>query len=405
MTDPLNEQTVIDYVRQSSLMTTLFEGATSLQSTPITEGNVNLLFRVFSESAPSGKSVLIKQAMPYAWRYPDFKMPVDRQRIEQGVLEMEARYCPEQVPQIYLYDSEKHILAIEDLNQHLVMREGFMQQKRYPLVAEHLGLFMARTLFYTSDLYLSSSDKKAMVPQFINPVLCKVQEDLVFTQPYLDNPNNRWTQPYLDKQVEQIHQDDDLRSEVFLLKERYLTHAQALLHNDLHSGSIMLNETETKVIDPEFGFFGPIGHDVGSYFAHIALSYAAQEWHATDSAERATYRDWLVKLIGQTWNIFEQAFLTLWENEGNDDWPSSRFRQKYMRQLLQDTAGFGATEMMRRLIGMAHVHDFWTIEDEQVRATAESLALNIAQAWLKQRHTITTIDELTQIITTSKSRI
>ena len=69
-----------------------------------------------------------------------------------------------------------------------------------------------------------------------------------------------------------------------------------------------------------------------------------------------------------------------------------------MRQLLQDTAGFGATEMMRRIVGMAHVHDLWTIPDEQVRAAAESLALNIARQWLMKRREFTSIDDLVQII-------
>jgi 5-methylthioribose kinase len=400
MSQALNEQSVLDYIRQTDLLATIFANETTLRSAPIAEGNVNLLFRVSSERDPD-KSVLVKQALPYAWRYPDFKMPVDRQRIEHGILEVEARYCPDQVPQVYLYDPEMHVLVIEDLNRHLVMREGLMQQKRYPLVAQHLGLFMARTLFYTSDLYLSSADKKAMVPQFINPVLCKVQEDLVFTEPYLDHPNNRWTK-LLDPQVAQIHADDELRSEVFMLKEAYMTHAQALIHNDLHTGSIMLNETETKVIDPEFGFFGPIGHDVGSYLSNLVLGYAAQEYHAQDPAERADYRRWLLALIRDTWNIFETEFLTLWENQGNGDWPSPLFRRKYMRQLLQDTAGFGAAEMMRRLIGLAHVHDFWTIPDDVTRAAAESLALNVAQSWLMQRHTLTSIDELVEMVAAAR---
>ncbi len=403
MTTPLTDQTVIDFVRQTDLMTTVFAGEDSLNSAPITEGNVNLLFRVFSQRDPIHKSVLVKQALPYAWRYPDFKMPLDRQRIEWGILEIEARYCPEQVPALYLYDDARHVIVMEDLNRHLVMREGLLLRKRYLKVAAHIGLFMARTLFYTSDLYLSSADKKALAPQFINPVLCKVQEDLVFTQPYLEHPNNRWTKPHLDPQVAQIHADDELRGEIFMLKEAYMTHAQALIHNDLHTGSVMLNEEETKVVDPEFGFFGPIGHDVGSFLGNLALGYAAQEYHSPDPQERAAYRQWIVDTLRETWNIFETEFLTLWENKGNSDWPSPMFRKKYMRRLLQDTAGFGAAEMMRRLIGLAHVHDFWTIQDEAIRATAESMALNIASAWLKNRHTVTSIGDLVDMVTSARS--
>ncbi len=400
MSEPLTPQTAITYLQSLPLAQDFF-GDTPLAAEPITEGNVNLLFRVYDQGDRQ-RSLLVKQALPYAWRYPDFKMPVDRARIEVGILRIEGRYCPDQVPQVYHYDDENHIMVIEDLNRHLVMREALMQQRRYPLVAQHMGVFMARTLFYTSDLHLSSGEKKALIPQFINPVLCKVQEDLVFTQPYIPHPNNRITPPLKPLVEELVYADDHLRADIFHFKERYMTHAQALIHNDLHTGSIMLNQEETKVIDPEFGFFGPMAHDIGTYFANLALSYASQEAHAADDGARAEYRGWLLDQIRETWRVFEGEFLTLWEEEGNEDWPSDRFKQRYMAQLLQDVAGFGAAEMMRRLIGMAHVHDFWTIADEMLRARAESLGLDIALRWIKQRRDIHDIDDLAQLTAASR---
>ena len=395
MSTPLTRETAIAYIQSLPLARDFFDDA-HLVAEPITEGNVNLLFRVYAQEDRQ-RSLLLKQALPYAWRYPDFKMPVDRVRIEVGILQIEGRYCPDQVPQVYHYDEVNHIIVMEDLNQHLVMREALMEQRRFPLVAQHMGIFMARTLFFTSDFHLSSDQKKALVPQFINPVLCKVQEDLVFTQPYIPHPNNRITPPLKPLVEERVYADDDLRADIFYFKERYMTHAQALIHNDLHTGSIMLNQEETKIIDPEFGFFGPMAHDIGTYFANLALSYASQEAHAPDETVRASYRGWLLQQIQETWRVFEREFLTLWEEEGNEDWPSDRFKQRYMAQLLQDVAGFGAAEMMRRLIGMAHVHDFWTIEDEDLRARAESLGLDIALRWIKHRQDIHHIDDLTQL--------
>ncbi len=401
MTTPLSEQSVIEYLLQTEVARTVFEADEELTSAQVVEGNVNLIFRVSSRTDPR-KSVLVKQALPYAWRYPDFKMPTDRSRIEYEVLQIETRYCPQFVPKVHLYDAERCILVLEDLNRHRIMREGLMQGIRYPLVAEAVGVFAARTLFYTSDLYLSSGDKKAMLVRFLNPVLCKVQEDLVFTQPYIDHPNNRWTR-LLDPQAAAIRANDALRAEVFAMKERYMTQAQALIHNDLHTGSIMLNETETKVIDPEFAFFGPMGHDVGTYLANLVIGYAAQEFHGKDTARRASYRQWLLESFRQTWNRFEAEFLRLWENEGNADWPSASFRKSYLRQLLQDTAGFGAAEIMRRIIGMAHVHDFWTIQDEPTRAAAESLALNVAESWIMNRRSFSSVDDLAERVASARA--
>lgn len=149
MTIPLTEQTVIEYVRSVDALAALFEGADELQSSQIAEGNINLIFRVSNTRDPLQQSVLVKQALPYSWRYPDFKMPVERMQIEHEVLQIERNYCPDNVPVVYWYDTDRHIQVIEDLNRHLVMREGLMQQQRYPLVAQHIGSFMARTLFYT----------------------------------------------------------------------------------------------------------------------------------------------------------------------------------------------------------------------------------------------------------------
>ncbi len=78
--------------------------------------------------------------------------------------------------------------------------------------------------------------------------------------------------------------------------------------------------------------------------------------------------------------------------------PRRLFRTRYTRRLLQDSAGFGAAEIFRRTIGLAHVQDFWTITDEQTRAAAESLALDVARSWLAQSASFTTIDDLAEIV-------
>ena len=40
-----------------------------------------------------------------------------------------------------------------------------------------------------------------------------MQEDLVFTQPFVEHPNNRYSQP-LEPMVREIYSDDRLRAEV-----------------------------------------------------------------------------------------------------------------------------------------------------------------------------------------------
>ncbi|GAB4314716.1 S-methyl-5-thioribose kinase [Pseudothermotoga elfii] len=399
--EQLNERTVLEYVEKTDLRKSIL-GDGKLSAQIISEGNVNLIFRICN--IENGNSVILKQALPYAWRYPDFKMPVDRQRIEYETLSIESQYAPDYVPKIYFYDNESHVLVIEDLKELKVMREALIDGEIFPKVAKHIGTFMAKTLFYTSDLYLSSGKKKEMVINFSNPVLCKVQEDLVFTQPYIDHPNNKWSKP-LGEIVKKIHRDDKIRGEIFYFKELYMTKSQALIHNDLHTGSIMLNEKTTKVIDPEFAFYGPMAHDIGTYFANLAIAYAAQEAHRVEQGTRNVYREWIAESFEETWNVFQQRFLNAWEKDSNGEWPSESYRENYMLRLLKESAGFGAAEIFRRTIGMAHVHDFWTIKDENIRAKSESIALYIAINWINMWKDVEKIQDLSQVMKNSKPLI
>jgi 5-methylthioribose kinase len=397
----LDRQSVLEYVRKSPLIARIFGEKDDLTAVDLAEGNINLIFRVQSAAAPVSQSVLIKQALPYSRRYPEIKLPLDRARIESEMLLLEAKYCPDQVPKVYLYDPEMYLTAMEDLRQHSVMRYGLMGQVRYPEFPRQIGVFLASTLFHTSDFFLSWSEKKAMVPRFINPFLCKISEDLVFTQPFVDHPNNHWT-PSLRSQVEEIIRDEELRSEVLMLKADFMTNAQALIHGDLHTGSIMVTESKTKVIDPEFAFFGPMGYDIGALLGNLALSYASQEYHAKDPTVRDQYREWLVQTIEEVWKIFEAEFRRFWEAGDYTQWPSERLRDKFLRKLLQDAAGMGACEMMRRVLGLAHVPDFDNIEDERTRAVAESLALNIARNWLMERREFSNVRDLTSLVRAQK---
>ena len=64
--EALNEQSVIDYVRGMEMAPAILGEVTSLSATAITEGNINLIFRVMNVAG--NRSVLVKQALPYSWR-------------------------------------------------------------------------------------------------------------------------------------------------------------------------------------------------------------------------------------------------------------------------------------------------------------------------------------------------
>ena len=92
-----------------------------------------------------------------------------------------------------------------------------------------------------------------------------------------------------------------------------MNQAEALLHGDLHTGSVMVTETDTRVIDPEFAFYGPMGFDLGVLIGNFLLACVAQTG-AGEGDERDDHRIWLARQIPVLWESFLAEFSTLWHS-------------------------------------------------------------------------------------------
>lgn len=394
---PLNLDTVSDYVHSRPELREVFRDDDVLESVEVGDGNLNYVYKVWAKADPE-RTIVLKQALPYLRLVGDsWPLPPDRARIEAQALEVEYRLCPQHTPKVYFFDPDMYVIAMQNLNHHIIMRKGLIEGIKYPLFARHIGVFLARTLAYTSDLVLDYRTKKLEVARFINPELCKITEDLIFTEPYRKTERNGFHKE-LEPQVLALQADESLRVQVALLKEKFMTQAQALIHGDLHTGSIMINQTETYAIDPEFAFYGPMGFDIGAVIGNLFLSYASHEVRTKDPEKRADFRKYLTDSVIELWHVFEREFQQVWDAVDAINMPK-RYQDDYMLRVLQDSAGMGACKMMRRIIGLAGVADIRGIEDVHERAIAGSLALNMAQALIMNRRELRTIEELVEVAT------
>ncbi|MFC5469591.1 S-methyl-5-thioribose kinase [Cohnella suwonensis] len=374
----------------------IFEPQGELVSREIGDGNLNLVFHVSQPS--SGRSLIVKQALPYAKVVGEsWPLSLDRARIESEALLIEARLAPGLVPRVYHADHEMALTVMEDLSSHKIMRQGLIDGGTYPLFAGHISEFLARTLFFTSDLGMNQQEKKTLLGSFINPDLCKITEDLIFDHPYTDADTNSFDD-HLRGDAELLWNDAELHLEVALLREKFLTHAQALLHGDLHTGSIFITPESTKVIDPEFAYFGPIGFDIGAVFANLLLHFASQEHWASDESSRGARRQYLLGTVRDIWTSFDNTFRALWDEHGVDRVAKPKaYQDDYMRRLLQDSIGFAGAKMVRRIVGLAHVADIDRIPDAGVRAKAQRIALAIGKSLIKNNRKTSSIDRLIDI--------
>ena len=404
----LNETDLRDYLAGIAAVAAQLGGPADRWSiTEVGDGNLNLVFIVKGTSG----GLAVKQALPYVRLVGEsWPLPLSRAHFEHLALTHQGRLAPGLVPAIIHHDPALALTAMELLEPHIIMRKGLVAGAIYPAFVDHITTFMARTLFFSSDLALSAAAKKEAIASFAgNHALCKITEDLIFTDPYRSAEQNRWTSPWLDATAADIRADLDLHVAVSRLKLQFLSRAEALIHGDLHTGSIMVTETETKLIDPEFAFYGPMGFDVGAVLANLLMAYFASVGHERSPGEREAFESWVLSTVDQVWSGFAGKFLELWRSESTGDaYPLSLFpgeagaarleaeRQAYMARLFQDAVGFTAAKIIRRILGLAHNIDFELIADERRRASCEARALRLARTLMVETASFTTIEAVTR---------
>jgi 5-methylthioribose kinase len=131
----------------------------------------------------------------------------------------------------------------------------------------------------------------------------------------------------------------------------------------------------------------------------LLLHYASQEHWSPNEASRQERRQYLIHTVRDIWTNFERNFRALWEQHGQDRIAKTAgYQDWYLRSLLQDTAGFAGSKMVRRIVGLAHVADIDRIPDQDVRAKAQRLALSIGKNLIKRNRQLTSIEELIAIV-------
>ncbi|KAJ7967527.1 Methylthioribose kinase [Quillaja saponaria] len=407
---PLNEKTLVDYIKAvPALSSKLGNKFDDLTIKEVGDGNLNFVYIVYNTVG----SFVIKQALPYIRCIGEsWPMTKERAYFEALALKEHGRLSPEHVPEVYHFDRTMSLIGMRYLEPpHIILRKGLIAGTEYPLLAEHISDYMARTLFFTSLLFRSTTDHKRDVAEFCGNVeLCRLTEQVVFSDPYKVSEFNHWTSPYLDHDAQAVREDNVLKLEVAELKSKFCERAQALIHGDLHTGSVMVTHESTQVIDPEFAFFGPMGFDIGAFLGNLVLAFFAQDGQAHEGNDRKAYKQWILKTIEDTWNLFHDKFIALWdehkESSGeaylhaiyNNPEVQQLVQTQYMRDLFHDSLGFGAAKMIRRIVGVAHVEDFESITDASKRAPCERRALEFAKTLLKERRKFQTITEVVSAI-------
>lgn len=363
-----------DAIEYAKTVLNFFDEDAVLTCKEIGDDNLNYVFRVVDEK--NNKSVIIKQAGPVARISDDFKLSPDRNRIESEILKLQYSLASGLVPQVYKYDSVMNCCTMEDLSDHVILRTALLNHNKFPMLADHITTYMVNTLLLTTDVVMGHKEKKELVKSFINPELCEITEDLVYTEPFFNCERNDIFEPTKPLAEELLWKDNKFLLETAKLKFEFMSNAQSLIHGDLHSGSIFVKEDSTKVIDPEFAFYGPAGYDVGNVVAHFIFAMVNAEATMEEGAEKENYLAWVKESIKNTIDMFKDKFFKLWSEKATERVAKYEgFDEYYLNNILRDTAAVAGLELCRRILGIAHVKDVTTIEDTEKRASAEKFCL------------------------------
>ncbi len=382
----LTPTTIPAYIDSMPNLAGLVDTST-LEVDEVGDGNLNLVF-VCHDAA--GNGICLKQSLPYV-RLVGEAWPLTPERViaEARGLAAAAESTPHLIPAYYGVDKDRHVIAMENLMGWEIWRGKLNDGYIHRGVAALLGEYVANLAFSTSVFALDQMEVKERTAEAINPELCRITEDLVFTEPYIEHDNNSFVDE-IGPEVMALRADDLLRAEVGMMKFKFMTAAEALIHGDLHTGSVMVmmkddGTGDGRVIDPEFAYYGPVGFDLGAIFGN----YLAARARAETMGRSDEFKDWLAALAQETWDAFEAEMRRLWATRPDHTWTDS-FLQSWLIQIEKDSIGFGGCKAIRRIIGLAKVSDIETLP-EGPRAVAAAIVLRTASTWIKDRNQLATV--------------
>ena len=391
-----------------------------LQVREIVGGNLNYAFCVHEAAQPS-RAVFVKQAPEFIKCLgPDFALAAKRIVLESEVMREYQRLAPAHAPRHFLLDEARFVLVLQYLDGYTLLREELLAGKVATRVAAELGAFMGLTHRKTHATMLTDEERFETMPEqrFANEMMCGITADYVFTKPMAaDDPTNRCSDA-LAPHAAALRKDGELKEAMLAMRSVFQTRRECLVHGDLHTGSIMVPaaaaaaalgtkpvDAPAVVIDAEFAFYGPAAFDAGVLFANLLFAAIRHGVLGAPGVQAA-----LLESIYDCWNTYVGVLMTPAASAGPHDKAPKRPHpqldaEEAILQLLHETAGFCGCELVRRVVGAAHVDDLESIAEPRQKLRAERVALCLGAMLLKGRAELEDIGGLLEKAAEAEQRV
>ena len=264
----MEEKDVLLYVKKKLKY---FKADDNITCKEIGDGNINYVYRISNGE----KSIILKQAGVHTRSNSSGRiLDVNRNRREAEVLSYYGDILPDLAPEVICIDKVMKLFVMEDLKDYIPLRDALMKGHIYHHLQEQITDFLVESTLSTADFFIDSFVKKDNAAKYVNKELCKISEELVFREPFFNVLNeNSFSESLNDFVKTNLYDNKHIQLEAAKLKCEFMNHSQALIHGDLHTGSIFVKDDCMKIMDCEFAFYGPIGYDVGTIVANFIFAY------------------------------------------------------------------------------------------------------------------------------------
>jgi len=257
------------------------------------------------------------------------------------------------LPRIYAFDEESMAFVMEFLESYVLLQESLYSETACKTIAAVAGRAMGLVHAGTHCTKILPAEAETLTEVYQNSTLRGLQLEYVFTKPYREA-----------ERAADLREDAAFMQELENIKAKYRGENKsdlALVHGDLHPGSIMANSSvgTVKFIDPEFAIYGPPGLDVGSVFSGYALAYVLAVFNNPPA------KNPIIVAMSELWASYAQAM----EAGGID--PS------VVSTISKDGVAFAGCEIARTALGFAGVRGL-PLSDDALKAKAEVALLLLA---------------------------
>jgi len=262
------------------------------QLRPPGAGNMNVVLRAVTDR----RSLVVKQAVPWVVKYPQFAAPWDRALREQEFYAL-IRARPAlagKLPRLLAADPAARLLVLEDLGTAAdltgLYQGGILAADDSAAVADFL-----------TELHAAFRDLPAAA-RITNREMRALNAPHLFTISFSGNNglNLDPLEPGLAAVAAPLKADEALKHQLQRLeREHYLTDGPALLHGDCFPGCLLTTSAGLRVIDPEFCFFGPPEFDLGVWLGHLLLARQSPDLVAHGLRRYRPGAGWMPELMAR----------------------------------------------------------------------------------------------------------